>query len=343
MHASDGAGPSAEARRSGRPRAAEPFWKRHTEAPVLWHRVMRAAESCSVRRALGALEDASATDLADASSNQMWSMITPVIRAVGARGEKAAHRAEPELLAYIQACVKRGLSLDATCPQVLAWEISSPPIVTAASYGLLHTISALLDAGATPAARNSHGETALHAAIEQPDALRWMLDSGRFDCCVGALSTYGRTAFVTALTPMPWKPKHRRATELLAPHVRLTDHDFRVVTRLRRLGRLISLVENKDTTKGPHTGRWTPARHWTFPSSDRCALALTLALARRGHGALPPELWMHVFQFIERGWFVPPLPEGGTSGRDGDEAPPPFGSAHGWPTAQAPNCSQLLS
>jgi pyrroline-5-carboxylate reductase len=109
----------------------------------MWHRVMHAAESCSIRRALAVLEDASAADVAGACSDQNWSVVTPVVRAAGARGEKAAHRAEPELLAYLSACVKHGFSVDATCPQVLAWEISSPPIVTAASYGLLRTISAV--------------------------------------------------------------------------------------------------------------------------------------------------------------------------------------------------------
>jgi len=53
----------------------------------------------------------------------------------------------------------------------MAWEISSPPIVTAASYGLVRTVAALLDVGTLPSARNSDGETALHAAIEQPEVL----------------------------------------------------------------------------------------------------------------------------------------------------------------------------
>jgi len=35
-------------------------------------------------------------------------------------------------------------------------------------------------------------------------------------------------------------------------------------------------------------------------------MALTYALARRGHGSLPPELWLLIFRFVERGWFVPP-------------------------------------
>jgi hypothetical protein len=327
----DDSGASA-ARRSGRPRAAEPFWKRHAEAPVLWHRVMRAAESCSVRRAMAALEDASPEDLATACSSREWSMITPVVRAVGARGETAAHRAEPELLAYIGACVERGISLDASCPQVLAWEISSPPIVTAASYGLLRTVSALLDAGATPFVHNSDGETALHAAIEQPEALRWMLASGRFGCCAGALSACGRTAFVAALLCTPWKPKHRVSAQLLAPHTWLTDHDFREVQRLRRVGRLNILVEAEHPDKNAPANGWTLARHWTFPLSDRRAMALTHALARRGHGALPPELWRHIFRFVERGWFVPPL--FGTAGQQEREVAP---SSSGAATSLASN------
>jgi len=109
-------------RRSGRPRAAEPFWKTHAEAPRLWHRVMHAAEKCSIKHARAALLDASAAELADARGSERWSCITPVVRALGARGEKAAQRGEAELLEYIGACLERGLSTDASCPQVrLRW------------------------------------------------------------------------------------------------------------------------------------------------------------------------------------------------------------------------------
>ena len=82
-------------------------------------------------------------------------------------------------------------------------------------------------------------------------ALQWMLSSGQFAACLEMVTTCGRTAFVAALTCHPWKPKHRRATELLAPHARLSDLDVQLILALRRLPRLVQWIEQRHLQTSP--------------------------------------------------------------------------------------------
>ena len=180
-------------RRSDRPRE-EAFWKLHDEAPALWHRVALACEVNSVRRATTEVEHADEAEVADCRRPGAWSVVTPVVRLVGARGLAAARRAEVELKGYLVACLARDLPLDRTCPLGSVREMQAPPLVVAASLGLVDTVSLLLGGGASPTQRNSDGETALHAAIEQAEALSWMLESGQFKQCHEVTTTCGRTA-----------------------------------------------------------------------------------------------------------------------------------------------------
>ena len=67
--------------------------------------------------------------------------------------------------------------------------------------------------------------------------------------------------------------------------------------------RLLAIVAEMHGVGHAEAVRWRPGWHWSFPRADRHAMTLTHALACRGHCRLPPELWRHVFGFVERGWF----------------------------------------
>ena len=157
-------------------RQRNPHWReaqRPEDAPALWRRVTHAAQSCSVLRALAALQAASPEEVKEAQRCASLGLIVPAIRAAGARKTKTS--APPaELLAFVELALQRGFSPDASCPQIMAWEISSPPLVTAAAYGYDAVCALLLRGGASPEVRNSDGDTALHA-VEHPHVLRLLL------------------------------------------------------------------------------------------------------------------------------------------------------------------------
>jgi hypothetical protein len=292
-------------------RQRNPHWRaaqRQEDAPVLWQRVMHAAQSCSVLRCLAALQTASLEELEEARRCPSLGLITPAIRAAGARKTRTA-AAPAELLQFVELALNLGFSPDAPCPQIMAWEISSPPLVTAAAYGYDTVCAALLRGGASPAARNSDGDTALHA-VEHPHVVRLLLAAPGFGALVGAQNKWQVSPLVSALTAFPFKAKHREAALLLAPAARLSDRDHHVLSARRRVPRLAQIA-HEAAQAGGRAGlpadalRWRPAWHWSFPASDRAAVNLLCAHARRGVAGLPPELWEGILGFVQRGWFTP--------------------------------------
>ena len=169
-------------------------------------------------------------------------------------------------------------------------------------------------------------------------------DVSRANCLV-ATSRAGRTPLVTALLREPFKSLHSQActwhmhvahahgtctwhmhmhmpsnplhsqacVAMAAAGAALSDGDFACLRAMRRLPRLIAVVSSSAPARPPPIPshpppctRWQPQWHWSFPESDRQAIALTVALARRGHARLPPELWRDIFERLERGWCAPP-------------------------------------
>ena len=67
-----------------RQRKTNPHWReaqRPEDAPALWQRVTHAAQSCSVLRALAALQAASPAEVEEAQRCASLGLITPAIRA----------------------------------------------------------------------------------------------------------------------------------------------------------------------------------------------------------------------------------------------------------------------
>lgn len=301
-----------------RQRKTNPHWReaqRPEDAPALWQRVMHAAQSCSVLRALAALQTASPAEVEEAQRCASLGLITPAIRAAGAR--KTRTSAPPaELLAFVELALLRGFSPDASCPQIMAWEISSPPLVTAAAYGYDAVCAILLRGGASPAQRNSDGDTALHA-VEHPHVLRLLLGAPGFRSLVGAQNNWALTPLVSALTASPFKAKHYEAAQLLAAAAaEISDRDHLVLSARRRVPRLAQLAHEMAITR--RSGRsglpadalsWHAAWRWSFPTSDRQVVNVLCAHARRGASGLPLELWEAILAFIHRGWFTPKCKE----------------------------------
>jgi len=293
-------------------RERNPHWRdarQQEDAPELWQRIMRAAQSCSVMRALTALQ-MSTPEAVDEALLGPLGLITPVIRAAGARKSSKSTAPPPsELLEFVDLALWCGFSANASCPQIMAWEISSPPLVTAASYGYETVCEALLRGGASPASRNSDGETSLHA-VEHPHVLRLLLGMSAFRALVNVENKWRLTPLVSALTAHPFKAKHWESAQLLAPAAALSDRDHAILAARRRLPRLAQIAHEQARASGrgnlPTDALcWHPAWHWSFPQADREAVSVLHALAQRGHAGLPPELWLHAFGFITRGWFTP--------------------------------------
>ena len=289
-----------------RARANPPMRQRLASAPLLFHNIRRYAQCLLVTRAQNALEVATDQDVADTVMSG-FGVMTPVIRAAGQKGKAG----EASAVAFVTLALQRGFSPDTPSPGFAAWELQTPPLVAAASYGYTAVVKALLDAGASPGAVDvPDRDNALHAALEHAATLAFMLGhSESFRTLVSSANRYGKTAFTAALLAEPHKAAHKKAIVLLAPHVVLSDDDVRIIRAHRKLGRLQALImEEASVPPRPlpaaTTRFWQPAWHWSFPSSDRAALRVTYELARRGWCRLPPELWLRIFGWVERGWFA---------------------------------------
>ena len=322
---------TAGERRSARDTAGEPMWLEQREAPRLWQRLVdRAQGGRGTKAAHALLEQASDAEVDECRGPSALSLITPVVRASSEHSGKKAE-AEAKCRAFVELALRRGLSPDTSCPHfVFSTGISSPPLVAAASAGFAHVLRALLDGGADPGARDSDLNSAAHAALEKPAALSAILEHPsvcrrRRQLLCSTPNKYGKAPLVTALCMTPMKKAYQESAALLGPHVLLSDDDFLRIERNRRLRKLEQLAERLAPENPDHawarwraaggraaTGRsqpddyWRPSVHWSFPASDRFVMRTTYELARRGGGALPAELWLLVFSWVRRGWFIPP-------------------------------------
>ena len=135
--------------------------------------------------------------------------------------------------------------------------------------------------------------------------------SAEFIPLVNSPNRYGKTPFIAALVADPQKAAHKTSAEYLALHAVLSDDDFLILRTQRKLARLQAVILDRTTVPPSQvpvarTRSWQPAWHWTFPASDRAVLNLLHAFSFRtdSESPLPPELWAHVFSFVERGHFV---------------------------------------
>jgi hypothetical protein len=243
---------------------------------------------------------------------------------------------EPDVCKYVEAAISCGLR-----PNDEHGGNSS--VVQAAYAGFTRVLRILLDAGCELDGRGPHGHAILaavrngkHAAlevlVEHPDAKRLVTTDGRSHNPAHPWRT--PSVLFVAL--------QRRCVESVRLlHERggaaLSDHDF-VCMSVQKMESSFHLILATLQSAPPlplQTGaagspedvrRWSKALHWTFPSTDRHALNLlwhtfqrptvpAVVLQRTEHGrrpvrklrrplTLPADLWLHVFSFVERGWWA---------------------------------------
>lgn len=299
-------------------RAEPPSRLRFAQAPSLWRRIVH--DNLSARRAITALTAADDDEVAEAIKSPLGIM-TPVIRASAVRGQLVG---EGDALEFIRLALERGFSPDTSSPLLVASEIVTPPIVAAAAAGLSEVLRALLDAGASPDAVDTDGDNVFHASIKHPDTVQLLLTHPRVDAVRKRLASspnkLGRIPLVAALSceryTMRVKTSALRLVQLHAQHVvSFTDHDFRMLQgkayhngpqALKHLKGLVAMLGRDNNAL--RNDFWQPKIHWSFPHSDRATLRHIFELSKRTDGArLPPELWLLVFSFVQRGWFVRPL------------------------------------
>lgn len=58
----------------------------------------------------------------------------------------------------------------------------------------------------------------------------------------------------------------------------------------------------------PNVASWTKKIHWSFPTSDRETLNLLWYMAGVKNAVFPSEIWLLVFSYVGRGWFVKEAP-----------------------------------
>lgn len=280
--------------------------RRNEPASELHRSVRSAAEHTSLDKAAKALANATPQQLAEANS-EPFSIFTPALRAAGANAGKAP-REPPLLLKYVRAALAHGFDPDAASIESSA-AASSPPLVTSAAYGFAGSCAELLRAGASADSVNLDGDTAAHAAIEHPQVMGLLLRAE--PRLVHVENKWGLSPFVRALIANPLKPVHRQSALLMAPHTMLSDMDLLIVRRRRRGHLLEDLAQLSAQRAGwgllPTSARfWHEAWHWSFPTTDRDVLELLLSASHRGEIDLDRELVVHIFGFIERGWFRSP-------------------------------------
>jgi len=321
----------AEPRRtSARAPAEAPWRQRFSRAPPLFHEIRLKAQGCHVNAAIELLQNATDESVAELAASDIG-VIADVIRAAStkgmARGEHFSHH-------FVDLALQRGLPPNTRSPGFAAWEQLSVPLVSAAQYGYVAVIHKLLEYSANPAAVDAPDcDNALHAAIEKPQTIGWLLSNtwlvagqdvtnphrADFIRLVNSPNRYGKTPFIAALVADPQKAAHKQSAVDLARHAVLSDDDFLILHTQRKLARLQALIldhtTNPSQVPAATTRFWQPAWHWTFPASDRAVLNLLHAFSFRAdsESPLPPELWAHVFSFVERGHFV-------LRGEEGDSA-----------------------
>ena len=111
--------------------------------------------------------------------------------------------------------------------------------------------------------------------------------------------------FLLTLTACPLKHKHIESACALAPYVSLTDEEFRILSRRRRmrvLEQVAQLVRVEGGSRSPSL--WGAVLHWSYPASDRRVIGLLLHWSVSGGGPLPRECVLRICAFFVRGWFV---------------------------------------
>jgi len=120
-----------------------------------------------IKRGARLLEVASDGEIS--SMDASWSPLAIAVMICGSASTMNGtnDKFEYELVRLIEACRRRGVSVDRGCLTYVSQRFIRP-LVLAAYYGFYRSVEALLDAGATPNLVDGEGRTALHTAVTNP-------------------------------------------------------------------------------------------------------------------------------------------------------------------------------
>ena len=309
--------------------AEAPWRQRFSRAPPLFHEIRLKAQGCHVNAAIELLQNATDESVAELAASDIG-VIADVIRAAStkgmARGEHFSHH-------FVDLALQRGLPPNTRSPGFAAWEQLSVPLVSAATATWPSSISYSNIVPIRQQWMLPIVTTRYTRRLRKPQTIGWLLSNtwlvagqdvtnphrAEFIRLVNSPNRYGKTPFIAALIADPQKAAHKQSAVDLARHAVLSDDDFLILHTQRKLARLQALIldhtTNPSQVPAATTRFWQPAWHWTFPASDRAVLNLLHAFSFRAdsESPLPPELWAHVFSFVERGHFV-------LRGEEGDSA-----------------------
>lgn len=258
--------------------------------------------------------------------------VGPIVHAINVCGSTATRNGCKhirKLMRFIEACIARGVNpAYGARTSGCKWNY---PIIAAAYFGLADVVSMLLDAGSLPGLANADGETALHAALQNPTAA-----SGNFlrACDVETASVLVRRGVVVSALSA-WRPdgqvifigserftplynavhhKNKEAAAFLRRHgACLSDRDFLQLRRDRkarkhiwRLRPIVAHVENREghacntSNRFASVAAFEPSLAWSFPPTWHQTFALV-----RYFGLPRTIIESHVAPCCSRGWFFP--------------------------------------
>ena len=191
-------------------------------------------------------------------------------------------------------------------------------LISAAYLGYSSVVSAMLRGQATPALRDSEGNTALHAAVRnhQHGVIRVLLQT----CCTAdvAVAEQQRWIDINMLTNarssallLALRSNDLDAVLLLvdagaqlsdADVARLQHRDRTYVSKQRQLDAAVTHVLAHHSRGHLPAHSWSPEVEWSFSKTDRMIVAQLLCHGQSSYSqpALSMELWLMILRWLPR-------------------------------------------
>lgn len=246
---------------------------------------------CRLKRCRERLQQATAAELCELQTGAPdFSFTAMAIAATSAYGNAKEH----ELLAYVRCVIARGLNPNDR-------HLKNPSVVLAAYHGFTSVLIALLNEGCAIHGDGEYGHAVMGAVRNgQHDSLQLVLQQPTAAALLANNSCAPRASSSVLFLAI----ERRDGTSLRMLRdsgLRLSDYDF-VCLALKRYERSRFEPMLRAMHAGTSVLRWSPALHWSFPTTDRETLSL-LWHTMRHWGRLPEELWLQIFASCERGWW----------------------------------------
>ena len=257
----------------------------------LWRQHYVDLGHCRLRRCRDRLRDSRPSELKELPAS-FTALAISAASAYGAAKER-------QLCEFVQQVVELGFSPNDA-------HHDNPAVVLAAYHGYVSVLDLLLAAGCSLDGHGEYGH-ALMAAVKngQHAALTLLLQQPAAAALISA-----SCRATDSMLFMSIEKRDVASVELLtAAGAKLSDHDLACLAANKRARLEKTRLEPMLRELHPEAAsvvRWSPALHWSFPTTDRHTLSLLWHTLRRPAAPelLPEVLWLLVFSFVERGWWA---------------------------------------